>query len=148
MPMIQHCTYIKVDRKKIYEVLTSADGWNAWFTDDTKLDIRPDGTGEIKLRWSKFGIDERDMEDGGVILEAIPNHRFVFQWSPVKRKTVVSFKLIDYKNGTLVQLDEIGYVDTEHDIEACIDCAIGWGEALTLLKIYLEYGIVIKNDLC
>jgi hypothetical protein len=61
---------------------------------------------------------------------------------------MVSFKLIDYKNGTLVQLDEIGYVNTEHDIVACIDCAIGWGEALTLLKIYLEYGIVIKNDLC
>ncbi|GIN87345.1 hypothetical protein J6TS2_37310 [Heyndrickxia sporothermodurans] len=78
---------------------------------------------------------------------AIPNKSFIFQWSPINGKTTVSIKLDPYKNGTLVTLKEKGYSRSEDDLATCVRCAVGWGEAMTLLKFYLEYGIVCKQDL-
>lgn len=147
MPEINHSIYIKADQEKIYNILTTSKGWNSWFTDNTSLELHPDGTGEIRLRWSEFGSNNENIEDGGKILEAIPNESFTFQWSPGERKTTVSFTLKPYKDGTLAALNETGYSDAENDLAACIGCAVGWGEALTLLKIYVEHGIVCKQDL-
>lgn len=64
-----------------------------------------------------------------------------------EQSSTVTFTLEPYKDGTLVVLNETGFTDSEEDLKACIGCAVGWGEALTLLKIYLEYGIVYKQDL-
>lgn len=147
MPDINHKTYIKVPLEEVYKTVSTAQSWNAWFTDDTSLVINPDGTGEIRLRWTNFGSENVNMEDGGKILEAIPNKRFVFQWSPGEQSTTVTFHFEPYKEGTLVVLNETGYTHSERDINACMECAAGWGEALTLLKIYLEHEIVFKQDL-
>ncbi len=147
MPDINHETYIKVPLEEVYKTVLSSHGWNAWFTDDTSLEINSDGTGEIRLRWTNFGSENVSIEDGGKILEAIPNKRFVFQWSPGEQSSTVTFKFAPYKDGTLVVLNETGYTNSERDLKACIGCAVGWGEALMLLKIYLEYGIVYKQDL-
>ncbi|MFF2448378.1 SRPBCC domain-containing protein [Neobacillus sp. NPDC058068] len=147
MPDINHKTYIKVPLEEVYKTVSTSQGWNAWFTDDTSLEINPDGTGELRLRWTNFGSENVNVEDGGKILEATPNKRFVFQWSPGEQNSTVTFKLEPYKDGTLVVLNETGYTNSGKDLKACIGCAVGWGEALTLLKIYLEYGIVLKQDL-
>lgn len=147
MPDIHHKTYIKVLPNEVYTTLTTADGWNAWFTDSTSLHISSDGTGEIRLRWDKFGENMTSIVDGGKILEAIPNEKFAFQWSPGEGYTTVVFTLESYKSGTLLQLQETGYSTSTRDIGACLGCAVGWGEALTLLKMYLEHGIVCKQDL-
>jgi uncharacterized protein YndB with AHSA1/START domain len=146
MPYINHRTYIKADKELIYKILTTSEGWNAWFTDNTFLKIYPDGTGDIKLRWIDYGIDKTTIEDGGKILESIPNRTFIFQWSPGESKTTVSFQLESYNDGTLVSLKETGYLNSEKDLNACIGCAAGWGEALTLLKVYVEHGIIYKDD--
>jgi uncharacterized protein YndB with AHSA1/START domain len=147
MPEINHKTYIKVPLEDVYRTISTAQGWNAWFTDDTSLEINPDGTGEIRMRWLNFGSENVTIEDGGEILEAIPNQKFVFQWSPGEQSTTVTIKLEPYKDGTLVDLHESGYTNSEKDLSACIGCAAGWGEALTLLKVYLEHGIDYKQDL-
>ena len=147
MSDINHKTYIKVPLEEVYKTISTAHGWNVWFTDDTSLEINPDGTGEIHLRWKNYGSENVKIEDGGRILEAIPNKRFVFQWSPGEQRSTVTFKFEPYKEGTLLVLNETGYTISEKDIIACIGCAVGWGEALTLLKIYLELGIVYKQDL-
>ncbi|MED3653138.1 SRPBCC domain-containing protein [Heyndrickxia sporothermodurans] len=147
MPEIEHSTYIKVEKEKVYEILSSPEGWNAWFTDDTSLTLNSEGTGDIRLKWTDFGSKKENIEDGGKILKAIPNKSFVFQWSPGESITTVSIKLEKYKDGTLVRLRETGYSSSEKDLAAYLGCAVGWGEALTLLKVYLEYGIVCKQDL-
>ncbi|MFS0823215.1 SRPBCC family protein [Bacillus sp. 1P02SD] len=147
MPEIYHKTYINVPLEVVYKTISTSQGWNAWFTDDTSIDINQDGTGEIRLRWKNLGSNNVDIEDGGKIIEATLNKRFVFQWSPGEQNSTVSFALEPYKDGTLVVLHETGYTNSEKDIKACIDCAVGWGEALILLKIYLEHGIVYKQDL-
>lgn len=147
MPNIKHRTYIKVTPEKVYRTLTTGQGWNAWFTDDTTVEMNQDGTGEIRLRWKNFGVQKQDIVDGGPILKAKPNECFVFEWSPGEGATTVAFSLKEYRDGTRVQLEESGYSMSASDLGACIGCAAGWGEALTLLKIYLEHGIVCKEDL-
>lgn len=147
MPDINHKTYIKVPLQKVYETISTSHGWNAWFTDDTSLEINRNGTGQIRLRWTNFGSENVNIEDGGKVLAAIPNKKFVFQWSPGEQSSTVTFELEPYKGGTLVFLNETGYTNSEEDLKACIGCAVGWGEALTLLKLYLEHGIVYKQDL-
>lgn len=147
MPDINHKTYIKVPIDIVYKTITTSEGWNAWFTDDTSLEFGQDGTGNIRLRWTNFGTENVNIEDGGKVLETVPNTAFVFQWTPGERNTTVDFRLEPFKDGTLVILKETGYSKSEKDLIACTGCAVGWGEALTLLKIYLEYGIVCKQDL-
>ncbi|WP_180968201.1 SRPBCC family protein [Cytobacillus massiliigabonensis] len=143
MPVIKHQTYIKSQPAKVFQMLTTADGWNAWFTDRTTIAWNKDGTGEIRLRWAINR--EKMIEDGGKIIEATPDESFIFQWCPGESQTTVKFNVQPFREGTLLAVEEHGY--SNKDIGTCIECAIGWGEALTLLKIYLEHGIVLKEDL-
>lgn len=130
----------------VYQTLTTTQGWNAWFTDYTSIQLDEAGVGTIKLSWSNYGVKKENIEDGGDILAAKQNKLFVFQWSPGESKTTVKFELRPYLEGTLLILEEYGYLTSAKDTVACIGCAAGWGEALTLLKMYLEYGIVCKED--
>ncbi|WLD94668.1 SRPBCC domain-containing protein [Alkalihalobacillus sp. AL-G] len=143
VPAINHKTLIRIDADKVYETLTTGAGWDAWFTDGTRVDIE-DGVGEIRLVWKKWGPDSVTAEDGGTITKAEPNQCFEFQWSPGKELvTTVNFQLEEVEDGTVVTVTETGY-DVEN-LSTCIMCATGWGEALTLLKFYLEHGISVNH---
>ncbi|MDQ0270161.1 uncharacterized protein YndB with AHSA1/START domain [Cytobacillus purgationiresistens] len=37
MLKIRHKTYIKVPKEKVFKTITTSDGWNAWFTDRTRV---------------------------------------------------------------------------------------------------------------
>ena len=144
MPTICHSLYINVPPEDVYRCLTTPQGWDAWFTSGTEVDAREGGS--IRLRWKNFGVSGIDMEDGGPVLEAVPGERFVFQWKPGSQPTTVTFELTPRGNGTHLSLTESGYPATERDLKEVVGCASGWGEALTLLKFYLEhqvtYGLV------
>jgi uncharacterized protein YndB with AHSA1/START domain len=145
MEGIFHEIYIRASQSKVYETLTSAAGWDAWFTTGTFLEIKPDGTGEVRLRWER--PDGSIIKDGGKIVKAYPSSVFSFEWEPGESKTLVKIVMEPYRSGTLVRLKEEGYRLSQKDKSALVSCAAGWGEALMLLKMYLEYGIVCKDDL-
>lgn len=44
-------------------------------------------------------------------------------------------------NDTRVELIDSGYPDTPEGRHALMDCACGWGEALTLVKFFVEHGV-------
>jgi uncharacterized protein YndB with AHSA1/START domain len=136
---IQHRTFINAAPDKVYETLATGEGWDAWFTQGTTVDARPGGM--IHFRFKDFGPDHITLEDGGKVLEAIPGEKFVYQWKPGDSTTTISFHLTELGKGTLVSLVESGYTQSEKDLKAFADCAVGWGEALTLLKYFLEHGI-------
>jgi uncharacterized protein YndB with AHSA1/START domain len=138
MPDIEHSTYIAVLPETVFDAITTGAGWDAWFTDGTTVDPVPGG--HITLRWRDFGAGRWTTEDGGPVIDVEPSKRFVFQWSPGSKPTTVSFGLEPRGPGTIVRLRETGYSTTDEDVEACIGCAVGWGEALTLLKFFLEHG--------
>jgi uncharacterized protein YndB with AHSA1/START domain len=138
---IKHSILIRAEPKRVYEALTTAKGLDAWFTEGAKVDARPGG--HITFRWKNWGPDLYTGEDGGPVLEAQPPERFIFQWHPDNSsyRTTVEITSVKSDKGTIVQLREYGYQDTPNGLKAMLDCATGWGEALTLLKFFVEHGI-------
>ena len=132
---IDYKTYIDVPPQRVFEILTTAAGWDAWFTRGTTLDARVGGN--ILLQWDNWGPDRIKTQDGGTVLELIADRRFVFTWQPDKQPTTVCFELQPLGTGTVVHLTDSGYTTPA----IYMNCAAGWGEALTLLKVYLEYGV-------
>ena len=126
---------------QVYKALTTSEGLDAWFTTGAQVDSSPGG--EIHFRWKDWGPDHITAEDGGPVLEAIPPNRIVFQWHPdlPDYATTVEINIEPDYDGTIVSLREYGYADTPSAHSAMMNCATGWGEAITLLKFYLEYGL-------
>jgi len=138
-PKIEHEVYINTPPEKVFEAITTSKGWDSWFTNGTTIELKPGG--EIKLKWKDFGAGNYNTVDGGPILEVAKNRRIAFQWFPTGHPTTVTFSLEPKGSGTLVKLTETGYKPTKDDIDTCIGCAVGWGEALTLLKFYSEHNV-------
>jgi len=137
---IRQATLVRADPLREYEAFTTAEGLDAWFTDGSTVDPRPGG--EIRFRWRDWGPDKVTAEDGGPVLEAVKPRRFVFQWRPEDESyaTTVEVDFTPTEEGTVVRLREYGYRDTLTSQRCQLDCAAGWGEALTLLKFYVEHG--------
>ncbi len=140
IPPIRYRTYINAPPDRVYETLTTGAGWDAWFTQGTEVDARPGG--RIRFRWVDWAVDHYTTEATGPVLEADPRRRFVFQWTPGDSTTTITFDLTPLGGGTVVEVQETGHTDSKRDLEALVECAAGWGEALALLKMYLEHGVI------
>jgi uncharacterized protein YndB with AHSA1/START domain len=94
------------------------------------------------LRWEDWGADHINTEDHGTVLEVRRPDRFVFTWHPSGPDfmTTVAFDFVPDERGTIVRLHEAGYPDTPAGRHGLLSCATGWGEALTLVKFFLEHG--------
>ena len=138
-PVVEHSTYIGASPQDVYDALATEKGLNSWFTTGSEVEARAGGS--IVLRWENFGVDRLSAQDGGPVLTAEPGKEFAFKWCPggPDQPTTVRFKLSPYGLGTRVDLTEEGYTsESEASLSAAMMCAVGWGEALTLLKYYLE----------
>lgn len=141
---IRHRIYINAPAEKVYDTLTSGNDWNAFFTHATEVDPRPGGS--IVFRWKDWGPDFYTTDADGKVLEANRPGLFKFEWYPVGRETptTIEMRLVEQYGGTVLTLTESGYPDTAKGRDMILECACGWGEALTLLKFYIEYGVVYK----
>jgi len=70
IPPIDHSVFIRVPPERVYETLTTAKGWDAWFTKGMSLDLRIGG--EIIFRWDHWGPHHVTTADPGKILEFVP----------------------------------------------------------------------------
>lgn len=136
---VRQATFINVSPDKVYDTITTGKGWDAFFTNGTEVDARPGG--KITFCWKDWGPDFYTTSAGGPVLEAEKPRCFVFQWGK-EYLTTITFDLKEEYGGTTVRLTEGGYPDTPKARSMMLECASGWGEALTLLKFYLEFGIV------
>jgi len=136
IPPIKHSTFINVSPALVYETLTTAKGWNAWFTHDMQLDLRIGG--EMIFRWKNWGPNHVTTEDHARVLEIVAERKFAFLWNKHEGGTTVTFTLEPRAGGTVLHINDGGYRSMEYFIE----CATGWGEAMTLLKFYLEHGAI------
>ena len=140
---IIHSTIIKAPIEKVYDALTTGEGLDSWFTTGAKVDRKPGG--KIYFRWETQRADVQGgiIEDGGPILEVDKPNHFAFQWHPDNPNytTNVHLKFEEIDEGTIVIVQEHGFHDTPKGRKAMIGCATGWGEALTMLKFYLEHGV-------
>ena len=140
LPPISYRTFIAADPTVVYEAISTGDGWNGWFTTEADVDARIDGS--YRFHWENFGGDRETVTLSGPVVEAEPGLVFAFRWETGgDGMTTVRFELEPRGEGTLVSLTESGYSFSERDVRTCLSCASGWGEALTLLKFYLEHGV-------
>jgi uncharacterized protein YndB with AHSA1/START domain len=139
LPPIVQSSFINARPTRIWETLTTAEGWDAWFTQGTTMDCRAGGF--VRFRWEGFAGRTAVVEDGGPILEVVPGALLVFQWSPTDHPTTVRIEIRPQGGGAFVVVSETGYERTERDLGAFVNCAAGWGEAITLLKFFLEHGL-------
>jgi uncharacterized protein YndB with AHSA1/START domain len=139
---IKHATLARAPQERVYEALTTGAGLDGWFT--TGARVEPRAGGEMIWRWRDWGPDRVTTEDHGRVLEARPPERFVFEWHGAgddEPPTTVEVDFEPNEEGTVVRIRERGYRDTPAGKAGFASCASGWGEALTLLKFYVEHGI-------
>jgi uncharacterized protein YndB with AHSA1/START domain len=139
MPPITYSTFIGAPPDRVYKELTTGEGWNGWFTTSAEIDARPGG--RYAFHWENFGGDRETISLSGPVLEAEPNKAFSFRWDSGEGMTTVRFTLELRGTGTILRVEESGYSFSERDVLSCLNCACGWGEALTLLKFYVEHGV-------
>lgn len=132
-------TLVRAPREKVYDAIASAEGLDAWLTKGATVHAEPGG--EIMFRWHEWGPDRETLEDGGPVLEAVRPERLVFQWRPDDPSylTTVELDFETHPDGTVVRVCEYGFHDTPEGRHAMMVCANGWGEALTLLKFWVEH---------
>ncbi len=139
--VICHHSLIFAPIEKVYQAITTAAGWNAFFTHDMELDLKKGG--RMVWRWKDWGPHNYTVNAEALVLDFAEPTRFSFQWYPVDREhpTTIEFKLESRGDHTLITTTESGYPDTPEGRRMILECACGWGEAITLLKFYLEHGL-------
>jgi uncharacterized protein YndB with AHSA1/START domain/predicted enzyme related to lactoylglutathione lyase len=138
---ISHAVLIRADAERVFDAIATAAGWDSWFTSGTELDPREGGM--IRFRWRDWGPERTTLEESGLVLKVESGLRFEFLWHPQGPAipTRVRLRVEPDGEGTVVRVVEDGYRSTASGLASMLDCACGWGEALTLLKVYLEHGI-------
>ena len=138
--------FIKTTREKAFNGLATPEGLDGWFTTGTTMDKKGPG-GTLTLKWKNWGVDKINDSVECPIIEYHFPELFAFKWWS-DHYTSVYFTFSELNDGIIISLRESGYQKSDEGIRRCIDCSVGWGEALTLLKVYLEHGISYneKND--
>jgi len=98
VPPINYRTYIEKPPEVVYETITTASGWDAWFTQGMEIDAKAGG--RIMFRWKDWGADRYTCDAEGPVLEADAPKRFVFQWTPGDSTTTIEFDLKPQGSGT------------------------------------------------
>ena len=142
---IRHQSLIFVSPERVYDTITSGEGWNAFFTSDSEVDPKPGG--RIVFRWKDWGPQNYTVSAEGKVHRAERPNLFVFEWYPVGKDhpTVITFELTPKEGATVVAVSEDGYPNTPDGRAMILECATGWGEAVTLLKFYLEHGVTYNQ---
>jgi uncharacterized protein YndB with AHSA1/START domain len=137
--IIKHKTAIKAPIVDVFDCIASAEGLDKWFTKGTIFDLE---NKKIKFVWKDWGVDKVNNTSDGIIIEYDRPRRYVFSWWVDTYDSIIEIDFKEVDNVTIVELKESGYPDTKDGRAALMECATGWGEALTLVKFYLEYGVV------
>lgn len=135
---IIHKVLIRADKEEVFDAMTTAKGLDGWFTQGAQVNRREGGV--IVFKWVDWGPDKSNFQATAPILEVKVSERLVFKWWS-DHYTTVEMDFESVSEGTVVSIREIGYENSEEGRRRCLECAVGWGEALTLLKFYVEYGL-------
>ena len=139
---IKQTTFIQRTPQEVFDAITSAKVWNAFFTHSSTLDPTPGGA--FIWRWKDWGPDCYTVEVPGTVIEAVRPERFVFEWGS-SNPTRITMLLSEQSGGTVLCLTEEGYTNDSKGRAMALQCAAGWGEAITLLKFCLEHGITYST---
>ncbi len=143
-PPISFATYVDAAPEAVYETLTTGSGWDRWFTRGTYLDLKKR---IIVFSWKDLGPRKISAEETAVIVDWRENQLFSFSWhaEDLPHPTLVTLRLAPKGTGTILSVSDEGYPRSAEGERFYHDCATGWAEALTLLKVNLEVGYTYRN---
>ncbi|UCE25587.1 MAG: SRPBCC domain-containing protein [Candidatus Zixiibacteriota bacterium] len=141
---IKQRTYINASPEKVFDTLTSAEQWDRFFTTGMVLEPHPGGI--CSFSWKDWGPDKYTLKVPGKVIDASRPNLFAFQWGSEGNETTIRIELTAKDDGTVVTLSEEGYKNTPEGRAMIVECASGWGEAITLLKFYIEHGVVYMGS--
>lgn len=139
---IEHTTLVRAPVDKVFRALSTADGLNSWWTQGTTMERRVGG--RILFVWREWGPDRVTVEGSARILQLLEDEVFAWRWDDADGypSRTSELEVEERDGGTIVRV-----TDTPTDPEAPhgevipLAVAAGWGEALTLLKMYVEHGV-------
>ncbi|PLV58774.1 SRPBCC domain-containing protein [Thermotoga sp. KOL6] len=141
IPPTKAGVHIKAPVEKVWKVFVNERGWDDWLTDGMRMEIKEGG--KIFFRWFRKTFGE-EVTDEGIIHRLVPPRLIEFSWNSYedgyRSRVKMEFFPSSY-GGTWVQIEDHTLVLNEKDMEIKLVCAVGWGEMLTLAKVWIEYGI-------
>lgn len=139
---IRQRTFIAAPPEKVFATITSAAEWDKFFT--TGMILEPKVGGKCCFNWKDWGPDRYTNNSDGKVVAFEPSTLFAFEWYAAGREnpTTIRFNLEPISGGTALTIEESGYLDTDDCRAQILSCASGWGEAATLLKFFIEHGII------
>jgi uncharacterized protein YndB with AHSA1/START domain len=133
----KHSELIRAPRERVYDAFATTEGLNAWFTEGGRVDARPGGA--MLFKFVDWGPDKINTEFPGKVIEARRPERFVYAWGEPAEATTVELTFEQVEGGTIVRVREHGFVR----LDGALGNSAGWGEALTLMKFWVEHGISV-----
>lgn len=82
------------------------------------------------------------------VIEVVPDQRIVLSWGSTEdgRENTVTMTFEGLDDGrTLVTITETGWTDTQKGFDGAIGNTEGWTGMLCAMKVYLEYGINLRE---
>jgi uncharacterized protein YndB with AHSA1/START domain len=137
---------VKAPRAKVWNVLTTPEGWTGWFSEGVKGNFTVGET--MTLTFEGFG------DCYAKVVEREEGTSFAYKWHPGEdceldkypesEMTTVRFSLQDHPEGTLLTLIESGFENLPESRRAkCAEMnTMGWGWELTELQVFAEHGEV------
>ncbi|ANQ53712.1 ATPase [Thermosipho affectus] len=134
--------FIDAPVEKVYKTFVNENGWDPWFTDGMKMELK-DG-GKIFFRWERLTGEE--VIDRGYTIEIIPNKLWEFWWyeyeDGFRSKVTIKFQK-NLDGGTWISITDNTIVKSMEEIDIRYGCAFGWGQMLILAKAYIEQNIIL-----
>ncbi|MBO8161035.1 MAG: SRPBCC domain-containing protein [Thermosipho sp. (in: Bacteria)] len=141
-PMI-FTEYIKAPIEKVWNVFVNENGWDPWFTDNMKMEVKEGG--KILFRWERL-TDGEIVTDRGYTVYLIPHKLWEFWWYEYEDgfRSRVTMKFQKNGNvGTWITITDHTLVKDLNELEIRYGCAYGWGQMLLLAKTYIEKGMIL-----
>ncbi len=136
IPPIKAVMKIEKPVSEVWKVLFNEKGWDEWFTDGMRVETHEGG--RIFFRWV---IDGEEVTDRGVNLTIIPERLWEFEWNEYEDgfRSKTSLRLHEsHDGGTWIEVEDRVLVLNDEDLNVAFSCAVGWGEFLTRLKLWVE----------
>lgn len=139
---IEHAVLVRASPDKVFRALSTADGLDSWWTRGTQMERRVGG--RIHFHWREWGPDRVTVDGSARILQLRENEILAWRWDDAEGypSRTSELEVERHAEGTVVRV-----TDTPTDPAAPhgevipLGVAAGWGEALALLKMWVEHGV-------
>lgn len=134
-------TEIKATPEVIYRLIATSAGWDEWFTRGMVFNLEKNG--ECLFSWKNWGPDRIAESERAVVRDFTQNKTLKFDWNYFLEggPTTVEISLEARAGSTVVEVIQNGFPNSKPGLQMFTQCSVGWAEAMTLLKVYVEHGI-------